>query len=222
MLLYLKNALIGLPVSLGLTISSILVSFSLSILFTIIVSLKIRTLSQLVKIYIILFTGTPLLVQIFIIYYGIKQFIILQSITWIWSLFSQSWICALVALSLNSAAYSTQIFIGAIQSVPKEQWQSCVVLGMNKFQSLKLLMPFAIKRSISSYSNEITMIFKSTSLAYTFTLMDIMKDINLLYSNTYDMKTLVYTGIVYFCVNGSFLFLMRCVERHALRFEQHN
>ena len=128
----------------------------------------------LVRGYITLFTGTPLLVQIFLIYYGPGQFPTLQEYPALWHLLSEPWLCALIALSLNSAAYTTQLFYGAIRAIPEGQWQSCSALGMSKKDTLAILLPYAFKRSLSSYSNEVVLVFKSTSLAYTITLMEVM------------------------------------------------
>lgn len=222
MLSYLPELLNGLPVSLSLTLCAVVVALLLALLFTVVISLRVPVLSPLVKIYITLFTGTPLLVQIFLIYYGPGQFTALRQIPWLWALLSQPWLCAMVALALNSAAYSTQLFTGAMRAIPEGQWQSCSALGMSPRQSLRLLMPFAIKRALSSYSNEVVLVFKSTSLAYTITLMDVMGHSQLLYGRTYDVKVFGAAGIIYLCVNGVLTLLMRLVEHRALRFERRN
>lgn len=69
----------------------------------------------------------------------------------------------MIALSLNSAAYTTQLFYGAIRAIPDGQWQSCSALGMSKKDTLAILLPYAFKRALSSYSNEVVLVFKSTS-----------------------------------------------------------
>src|SRR5471032_1349516 len=167
---YLPEVLKGLHTSLTLTV----VALVLAMLFTVILTLKLPVISQIVKGYITLFTGTPLLVQIFLIYYGPGQFPSIREIPWLWEVLSQPWLCAMFALALNSAAYTTQLFSGAMRAIPSGQWQSCEALGMSKAQSLRILLPFAFKRALSSYSNEVVLVFKSTSLAYTITLMDVM------------------------------------------------
>ena len=222
MLAYLPELLKGLPTSLTLTVCAIIIALILALLFTVIISLKVPVLTPLVKTYITLFTGTPLLVQIFLIYYGPGQFAGLRAIPWLWSLVSQPWLCAMAALALNSAAYSTQLFTGAMRAIPAGQWQSCSALGMSRGQSLRLLMPFAVKRALSSYSNEVVLVFKSTSLAYTITLMDVMGHGQLLYGRTYDVMVFGAAGIIYLCVNGVLTLLMRLVEYRALRFERRN
>lgn len=220
MLEYIPQLLKGLHTSLSLTIVSLIVALALSLLFTIILTLKTPGISQLVKGYITLFTGTPLLVQIFLIYYGPSQFEFIKTTPWLWHLLSQPWLCAMVALALNSAAYTTLLFHGAVRAIPSGQWQSCEALGMSKRQTLRILLPYAFKRALSSYSNEVVLIFKSTSLAYTITLMEVMGYSQQIYGNTYDVAVFGAAGIIYLVVNGLLTLLMRMVERRALAFER--
>ncbi|SQJ25399.1 arginine transporter permease ArtM [Salmonella enterica subsp. enterica] len=160
MLEYLPELLKGLHTSLTLTVASIAVALVLALVFTIILTLKTPFVVWLVRGYITLFTGTPLLVQIFLIYYGPGQFPTLQEYPLLWHLLSEPWLCALIALSLNSAAYTTQLFYGAIRAIPEGQWQSCGALGMSKKDTLAILLPYAFKRALSSYSNEVVLVFK--------------------------------------------------------------
>jgi len=91
---------------------------------------------------------------------------------------------------------------------------------MSRQQTLRILLPFAFKRALSSYSNEVVLVFKSTSLAYTITLMEVMGYSQLIYGRTYDVKVFAAAGLVYLCVNGLLTLLMRLVERRALMFER--
>jgi len=220
MLSYFPELLKGLNTSLMLTVASLLLALILALVFTVILALKVPVLNQMTRAYITLFTGTPLLVQIFLIYYGPGQFPAIQNIHWLWSLLSQPWLCALLALSLNSAAYTTLLFHGAVRAIPAGQWQSCAALGMNRRDQLRILLPYAFKRALSSYSNEVVLVFKSTSLAYTITLMEVMGHGQLLYGRTYDVMVFGAAGIIYLIVNGLLTLLMRLVERKALAFER--
>ncbi|MRS19285.1 arginine ABC transporter permease ArtM [Enterobacteriaceae bacterium RIT692] len=222
MLDYLPELLKGLHTSLTLTVASLIAALVLSVLCTIVLALKVPMLNWLVKGYITLFTGTPLLVQIFLIYYGPGQFPSIQNIPWLWHLLSQPWLCALLALSLNSAAYTTQLFYGAVRAIPSGQWQSCAALGMNSKDTLRILLPYAFKRALSSYSNEVVLVFKSTSLAYTITLMEVMGHGQLLYGRTYDISVYAAAGLIYLVVNGLLTLMMRLVEKRALAFERRN
>ncbi|CUU23490.1 arginine transporter permease subunit ArtM [Duffyella gerundensis] len=222
MLAYLPELMKGLQTSLTLTVASLIAALVLSLLFTVVLALKVPVVSQLTRGYITLFTGTPLLVQIFLIYYGPGQFPSIQNIPWLWHLLSQPWLCALLALSLNSAAYTTQLFYGAVKAIPAGQWQSCAALGMNRKDTLRILLPYAFKRALSSYSNEVVLVFKSTSLAYTITLMEVMGHGQLLYGRTYDVMVFAAAGLIYLCVNGLLTLMMRLIERRALAFERRN
>ncbi|OSN10439.1 arginine transporter permease subunit ArtM [Lonsdalea iberica] len=222
MLDYIPELLKGLHTSITLTVTALIAALFLSLLLTIVLTLKTPLLSLVSRAYITLFTGTPLLVQIFLIYYGPGQFDAIKQIPWLWSLLSQPWLCAMIALALNSAAYTTQLFYGAVRAIPDGQWQSCAALGMNKRQTLRILLPFAFKRALSSYSNEVVLVFKGTSLAYTITLMDVMGYGQLLYGRTYDVLVFGAAGIVYLCVNGLLTLILRMVERRALAFENHD
>ena len=222
MLDYLPELLKGLHTSLTLTVASLIAALVLSVLCTIVLALKVPVLNWLVKGYITLFTGTPLLVQIFLIYYGPGQFPAIREYPWLWDLLSQPWLCAMIALALNSAAYTTQLFYGAVRAIPSGQWQSCAALGMNRKDTLRILLPYAFKRALSSYSNEVVLVFKSTSLAYTITLMEVMGHGQLLYGRTYDISVYAAAGLIYLVVNGLLTLMMRLVEKRALAFERRN
>ena len=114
---YLSVIAQGIPTSLGLTVVSLFIAFILAILFTVILSLNNKSLKGAVNLFILFFTGTPLLIQFFLIYAGPGQFEFLVNSPF-WSLLSNAWFCAALALALNSAAYSTQLFHGAVKAIP--------------------------------------------------------------------------------------------------------
>ncbi|MBD1575696.1 MULTISPECIES: arginine ABC transporter permease ArtM [Vibrio] len=209
----------GLQTSLELTVVALLVGCTLSLLMTISLITRTPVIHWLSRALITLFTGTPLLVQIFLIYYGPGQFeVIKNSIAWNW--LSQPWFCAMLALALNTAAYSTQLFKGAFDAIPSGQWQACRALGMSTKTTLGVLLPYAIRRAIPAYSNEVILVFKGTSLASTITIMDLMGYAQRINAQTYD--TLVVFGIAgafYLVVNGALSLIFRQVEKKVLAFE---
>ena len=217
---YLSVIAQGIPTSLLLTFASLLIAFLLALLFTFILAMGNRWLKSAVNFYLVLFTGTPLLIQIFLIYSGPGQFeFITQSP--LWSLLSNAWFCAMLALALNSAAYSTQLFYGAVKAIPKGQWESCAALGLSRVQTLKILIPYALKRALPSYTNEIILVFKGTSLASTITIMDIMGYVRQLYGTEYDALTIYgIAGGIYLLITGIATFMLRKVENKVLAFER--
>ncbi|MCI5763524.1 arginine ABC transporter permease ArtM [Actinobacillus porcinus] len=217
---YLKVIAQGIPTSLALTVVALIVAFILAVFFTFLLSLNNKVLKSAVKIFVILFTGTPLLVQFFLIYAGPGQF------QWIvesplWGLLSDAWFCAMLALALNSAAYSTQLFHGAVKAIPKGQWESCAALGLSRLQTLKILIPYALRRALPSYSNEIILVFKGTSLASTITILDIMGYARQLYGTEYDALTIYsIAGLIYLIITGIATLLLRKLETKVLSFER--
>lgn len=217
---YLSVIAQGIPTSLLLTFASLLIAFLLALLFTFILAMGNRWLKSAVNFYLVLFTGTPLLIQIFLIYSGPGQFeFITQSP--LWPLLSNAWFCAMLALALNSAAYSTQLFYGAVKAIPKGQWESCAALGLSRVQTLKILIPYALKRALPSYTNEIILVFKGTSLASTITIMDIMGYARQLYGTEYDALTIYgIAGGIYLLITGIATLVLRKVENKVLAFER--
>ncbi len=218
---YLPELLKGLGTTLELTLGSLLFGLVLALLFTIALSLKVKVLSGLIRLQILLFTGTPLLIQIFLIYYGPAQFDSIKNSA-LWPLLNQPWFCAMLALALNSAAYSTLLFKGAIDAIPKSDWEACMALGMTHWQALwKVILPHAARRVIPSYGNEIILVLKGSSLASTITMMDLMGYAARLNSQTYDTLT-VFTmaGLIYLLMTGILTLLIRVVEHRALAFSR--
>lgn len=217
---YLSVIAQGIPTSLLLTFASLLIAFLLALFFTFILAMGNRWLKSAVNFYLVLFTGTPLLIQIFLIYSGLGQFeFITQSP--LWSLLSNAWFCATLALALNSAAYSTQLFYGAVKAIPQGQWESCAALGLSRVQTLKILIPYALKRALPSYTNEIILVFKGTSLASTITIMDIMGYARQLYGTEYDALTIYgIAGGIYLLITGIATLMLRKVENKVLAFER--
>ncbi|UTV28872.1 arginine ABC transporter permease ArtM [Photobacterium atrarenae] len=209
----------GLWTSLELTVAALVVGCILALLMTVTLILKLPVLNTFSRGLITLFTGTPLLVQIFLIYYGPGQFEwIRTSIFWEW--LSQPWFCAMLALSLNTAAYSTQLFNGAFNGIPAGQWQACRALGMGRKATLGVLLPYAIRRAIPAYSNEVILVFKGTSLASTITIMDVMGYAQRINAQTYDtLVVFSVAGLFYLTVNAALTLIFRQVEKQALAFE---
>ena len=210
----------GIPTSLLLTLVSLLIAFFLALFLTFLLSMENKWVKSVVNLYLTLFTGTPLLVQFFLIYAGPGQF------EWVvnspfWHILSNAWFCAVLALALNSAAYSTQLFHGAMKAIPKGQWEGCAALGLSRSQTLKILISYALKRALPSYSNEIILVFKGTALASTITIMDIMGYARQLYGTEYDALTIYgIAGGIYLVITGIATLLLRRLENKVLAFER--
>ncbi|WP_025819636.1 arginine ABC transporter permease ArtM [Shewanella marina] len=217
---YIADLSEGVLMTLSLTFSSLLVGTIIAVIGTLLLTVKYKSVYWLVKCYLTLFTGTPLLVQIFLIYYGSGQFEWLKE-SRAWVLLSEPWFCAVLALSLNCGAYTTLLFHGALSSINRGQWESCQSLGMSHSQTLKVLMPYALKRAYPAYSNEVVLLLKGSSLASTITIMDIMGWSQRINAQTYDtLMVFGAAGLLYLLLNLIITVFMRLFEKRLLAFEQ--
>lgn len=133
-----------------------------------------RVLSGLATGYVFFFRGTPLLAQIFLIYYGSGQFREALDSVGLWSLFREPWFCAILALALNTGAYTSEILRGAIQSIPKGEIEAASALGLKRLLRFRLIvLPRAIRISWPAYINEVVYQIQATSLVSIITVMDI-------------------------------------------------
>ncbi len=122
-----------------------------------------------------LFRGTPLLIQVFLIYYGVGQFeAVRESIFWV--VLRDPWWCALIAFSLNSCAYQTEILRGAIEATPFGEVEAAIACGMSPKKRLRrIILPSALRRALPMYSNEIIFMLHGSVIASTITIVDILK-----------------------------------------------
>ncbi|HHQ4519134.1 TPA: arginine ABC transporter permease ArtM [Aeromonas veronii] len=216
---YLVTLLGGLVTTLELTLFSLLLGIVLAALMTWVLELRLPVATQLVQLWVLLFTGTPLLIQIFLIYYGPGQFEWLKASP-LWSLLKQPWFCAVLALGLNTAAYSTRLFKGALDAIPAGEVEACRALGFNGRQTLWMKVRHAARHLVPAYSNEVILVLKGSSLASTITIMDIMGLAQGLNAQTYD--TLAVFGVaggLYLAMNGLLTIGFRWCEKRALAFQ---
>ena len=218
---YLYELLNGLLTTLELTACSLLLGGLLALLLTGLLESRWLPVRWVIEGYLLLLTGTPLLVQIFLIYYGPAQFDWIKA-SWLWELLRQPWFCAVLALGLNTAAYSTRLFKGALDAVPVGEVLACQALGMSPWQTLSIKLRHAMRRAIPGYSNEVILVLKGSSLASTITIMDVMGIAQRLNAQTYDtLGVFAVAGAIYLVMNGTLTLLFRLVEKRALAFSPH-
>jgi len=137
-------------------------------------SQKIPVLGTLVQIYSYMFRGTPLLVQLYILYYGLAQFEAVRSSIF-WVPLSNAYICALIAFILNSAAYVTEIYRGALLNVDDGEIEAGKAFGMTSRQIVwHIKVPQALRTSLPAYSNEVIFLLHASVVASTITIVDVL------------------------------------------------
>ncbi len=152
--------------------------------------------------YVFVFRGTPLLVQIFLIYYGLGQFPeIRQSIAW--PFLRQPYWCAILALTLNTAAYATEIIRGGILSVPFGQIEAARACGMSRTMIFRrIILPQGLRTALPAYGNEIILMTRATALASVITLMEVTGIASKLVSETFRaIEVFACAGAIYLFIN---------------------
>ncbi len=159
------------------TLQLLLISLSLGLLLAIplavLRSLPSPWISRPIWFYTYVFRGTPMLVQLFLIYYGLAQFEwVRESLLWPW--FSSAWFCVCLAFVLNTCAYTVEIIAGAIRALPHGEIEAAKSLGMSRWVMLRrIVLPSALRRALPAYSNEAIFMLHGTALASIVTLMDL-------------------------------------------------
>lgn len=174
-----------------------------------------RLLSGLAFAYSTIFRGTPLLIQLFLLYYGIGTLDFVREQPVLWWLFSDGARCAILAIALNSGAYMSEAIRGGLQSVPTGQIDAAVSCGMNRLQVFhRIRFPLAVRQAFPAYSNELVLAIKGTSLASTIAVMELTGFARRLMSQSYlIVETFIIAGILYLAINVTLLACAWLVER---------
>ena len=198
----LKLLLSGIPLTLQLAFYSIAAGAVFAVLLALMRLSGNRVLDYAARTYVFVFRGTPLLVQIFLIYYGLGQFPeVRQSI--LWPFLREPYWCALLALTLNTAAYSSEIIRGGILSVPFGQIEAARACGMPRSLIFRrIIVPQGLIVALPAYGNEIILMTRSTALASVITLMEVTGIASKLISETFRaVEVFVCAGAIYLLLN---------------------
>ena len=161
--------------------------------------------------YSYLFRGTPLLVQIYIIYFGLGQIEFIRS-TFLWVILKEPFWCAIIAFALNTGAYTSEILRSAFQTIKPGVIEAGKSLGIsNKIIFYKIQIPIAIRQSLPAYGNEIILMLKGTSLASTVTIMDLTGVAKHIISTT-------FKPVEVFILAGSIYLLMTFIVHNVIKF----
>ena len=185
-------------VTLKLLSASLLIGIFLGLFFAILRINKNVFINQFAYGYSYIFRGTPLLVQIFIIYFGLGNIEWLRT-TFLWSILKEPYWCAIIAFALNTGAYTSEILRSAFQTIKPGVIEAGKSLGIsNSMIFYKIQIPIAIRQSLPAYGNEIILMLKGTSLASTVTLMDITGVAQKIISTTFrPLEVFIIAGSIY-------------------------
>lgn len=207
---------------LQITLLLLVISISSGLLLSIPLSVARASANPWIRTPVWLYTyvirGTPLLVQLFVLYYGLPQFDSVRESA-LWPLFRSPWFCAWLAFTLNTTAYTTEMFAGAIRSTPAGEIEAARAMGLTRFQVFRdVFWPGAWRRALPQYGNEVVQMMHATALASTVTIVEILRVARDVYTNylvvpeSFGMAAVLYLMLTVILTQG-----FRLLERHYLR-----
>ncbi len=208
----------------GLQVCLLLLAISVGTGFVLSVPLAVarvsarRALAWPVWAYTYVFRGTPLLVQLFVIYYGFAQFEAVRESV-LWPLLREAWFCAWLAFALNTTAYTTEIFAGALRATPPGEVEAARAYGLAGWRLYsRILLPGALRRALPQYSNEVVGMMHATAIASTVTLVDITRVARDVYANhLLPVEAFGTAAVIYFVLTFAMVGVFKLLERHYLR-----
>ncbi|MGC4123299.1 MAG: ABC transporter permease [Myxococcales bacterium] len=215
----LPQLLSGLAVTLKLLFFSTLIGLALAIVILLMRLSGRQWLIWPAKTYIYFLRGTPILVQIFLIYYGLPQFDAVRDSVF-WPLLRQPFFCCMVALALNTSAYVSEILRGGVMGVDKGVYEAAKALGLTARQRfIYVISPIAIRIALPAYGNEIISMMKATALASTVTLLDVTGVARTIVADTFaPFEIFIAAAIIYLVMAWLFQLSFGVIEERIGRY----
>jgi len=201
-------------VTIKLVSASLVFGILLGALFAILRTGKNKFLKALSYYYSYIFRGTPMLVQLFIIYFGLAQIEYLRS-SFLWVILKEPYWCAIITFALNTGAYTSEIFRSAFETIDKGIIEAGKSLGIpNSKIFYKIKLPIVLRQSLPAYGNEMILMLKGTSLASTVTLMDLTGVAKFIISTTYKpVEIFIVAGSIYLLITFLIHSLIKFLEK---------
>ena len=167
------------------------------------------------KAYIYVFRGTPLLIQMYIIYYGLAQFEAVRE-SLLWPMLREAWWCALLSFALNTAGYTGEILRGAIANTPHGEIEAARSVGMSRWLiSRRIVLPSAFRRALPAYGNEVIFMLHGSALAGVITLVDLFGAARIVNSRHFvPFESFIAAGVFYLCLTFVIAWGFKRWERH--------
>ncbi|QXZ10761.1 ABC transporter permease [Comamonas sp. Y33R10-2] len=214
----------GLFTTLWLLLSCLAIGFVLAIATALALTSRSWWLRKLAGSFTYFIRGTPLLIQVYLIYYGLGQLEWIQARwdeVWPWTYFKQPFFCALLAFALNNAGYTGEMLAGAIRETSPGEVEAARAMGMSRFQIMRrIVLPSAMRRTLPPYSNEVVQMLHSTSLASVVpALTDVTAVASRIYSDFYlPFEAYLAAAVIYLCVTFALIGTFRLLEKRFLAY----
>ncbi|ARU94722.1 ABC transporter permease [Tatumella citrea] len=208
----------GVAVTLWLLIISVVIGGVMAVILAIARVSSNRFISTPVWIFTYVFRGTPLYVQLLVFYTGMYTLEVVKGNELLNAFFRSGMNCTLLAFALNTCAYTTEVFAGAIRSVPHGEIEAARAYGFSRFKMYRcIILPAALRIALPAYSNEVILMLHSTSLAFTATVPDVLKIARDINAATYQPFTAFgIAAVIYLVISYGLITLFRMAERRWL------
>jgi len=175
--------------------------------------------NPIIQAYVYVFRGTPLLVQTYLIYFGLGQFEEIRS-SFLWPFLREAWWCALIAFVLNTAAYTTEIFRGAIEATPWGEVEAAKACGMSPWtRTRRIILPSAFRRALPAYGNEVIFMLHGSAIAGVITIVDLFGAARIVNSRHFlPFESFITAGLFYLALTFIFIWLFKRVEKRWLAY----
>jgi len=210
----------GLPLTLWLIVFSAPLGFILAVALVMVQRSNCRPAAALARAYAALFRGTPLLVQLFLFYYGTGNIEFIQHIPALWWLFSDGFRVAVLVLTLNGGAYLSEIMLGGFAAVPPGAARAAAALGMSRRTTFfKIELPLALRQALPACGNDLILSVKGTALASTIAVSELMSYAKRLFSSTFaPIEVFIACACFYLAIN---FILVGCLWAAETYFSRH-
>ena len=166
------------------------------------------------RLYVSFARGTPLLAQMFLIYYGSGQFRPFLESVGLWNFFRDPFNCALLTFVLNSTAYQTEILRGGLLGVAHGEIEAAKAIGMSRLTSLRrVIFPHAYRIAWPALGNEVILLMKASALASVVTVFDLMGQTRAIFAKTFDFSVYIWAALIYLCLTATFVAIWRSLEQ---------
>lgn len=204
----------GLRVTIELLILALICGLALAVPLGVAAASKRALVHAVPRSFIYFMRGTPLLVQVFLIYHGVAQFDFLRT-SFLWVVFKEAYWCALIAFSLNTAGYTAEIIRGAIKQTPAGEIEAARACGLSAATMLRrIILPSAFRRSLPAYGNEVIFMLHGTVIAGVITIVDLFGAAKIVNSRHFvPFESFIAAGFFYLCLTFMIVYLFKLVER---------
>ncbi|ABC31892.1 ABC-type arginine/histidine transport system, permease component [Hahella chejuensis KCTC 2396] len=207
----------GLTVTVQMVFLSLLIGLVIAIPLGILRTSKNPWINKPIWLYTYMFRGTPLLIQLYLIYYGLPAVPGVKD-SFIWPLLANAFYPAMLAFILNTAAYTTEIIRGAIQQTPQGEIEAAKAYGMSWWLSMRrIILPNAFRRALPAYSNEVIFMLHASAIASVVTIIDLTGAARYIYSKYYaPFEAFTFVALIYLCLTFTIIYIFKRLEHNLM------